>query len=189
MEMQAFLAAHYRKLQLLRLAPIWGLCIAEPWMPHLPLSSFLLGGCAVLVLCALFYVLAGRYYEKRYGMVETTTTFDKSYAIVVVVVMLPILIYSLVLGKGIPTGFALMFLPCYVLGEGFSANNLASRRIYYILIGFFLFAYTTPAYISVVPGHHFFTRYILAIVGAPMLILSVMDHLTLRNSFRRVSLG
>lgn len=186
--LQSFLATHYRKLQGLRLAPFWGIFVAEPWMPHRPpLLSFAIAGCVVILLCIFFYKAIGSYYENKYGILTTTTTFNRSYAVASAAVILPIFICNLIAGTGIPAGFGVMFMPGYVIGEGFTANNLPFRKAYYILIGLLMAVCAIPAFVPMIFGHRFFAKYLLVVIGAPMLILSIIDHFTLRKSFRQIS--
>jgi hypothetical protein len=172
----------------LRLAPVYLLFIASPWMDlhRVNIRSGLidLGACALI--CIAWYLLLNRYYKRHYGRIESKWDQDRKPFQWFFVLAYGLFAYFAFRGHDLPEQYVLLWVPIFILSEGLSCSNVALRRSYYIVGSAIFLSTLLPALIRSMLGHRFFYIYDFAFFGSILLILSILDHILLTHSFHHV---
>jgi hypothetical protein len=193
-----FLAANYYNLRNLRLAPLYALIIAGPWLDridmfHMSDKIWLTYTGAGLGVCIAWSWGLGAYYKHRYGQVEMDPMasrdpkfWKKRANLGLLLSLANVICYLAILKTRHPRGFFdLVASLLYVaLFAGLTTSNIALRRSYYIAANTSLLLIQLAVIIPSSPGHSFLSEYLVSFFGAFMLVVAVLDHFLLTWTFR-----
>jgi hypothetical protein len=188
-----FLAANYGNLRSLRMAPLYALFIAEPWLDFHRIARSL--AIAWVGVCIVWFSLLGAYYTRRYGRVESSPAARRKPNFWKTPENLVLLLYPVT----VLCGLALKWIqyhggrdpaPAFlfaglILGWGMTSSNISLRRSYYIAANASAILLALAVIFRSTPGHLFFSAYAETFLGVILLTLGILDHLVLRRTFRQ----
>jgi hypothetical protein len=179
-----FLTTHFGNLQGLRLAPLWVIGMATPWLVslHDPKRNLVMLYSSILV-AFLGNLLLGRYYRNQYGWVKAhilRKNHNRGLLLLLCGTMLAFCLYLLrssLAGSSLRELPFAVFIPLYMgwnlAWVGLAKDNLPLRRMYYIsalLLCIFIG-------ICAAEGYSFFSlRNTMILTFALPLAVSLFDH-------------
>ncbi len=183
-----FLARHYKRLQGLQFAPLYLFFIASPWLDFNQID-LLKAGLAVCFFVAWFLAVK-RYYKKRYGQIhESYERRDGSFFALLPFLALGLCGAYFLIVRSLFSAYGLLVgVVGALFSEGLHCSKFTLRRAYYVAAGLISFVTMVSAVVESAPGHPFFRTYEFTVLGATLMLLSILDHLLLVYAFQQPSL-
>ena len=180
------ITTNYRYLQGLRYTPMWLAFVLRPWIGLLPdhrptfVRDYTM--LAILVFCASWIWMAGHYYRRRYGAVQSKPIRPEMIPLLIAV-FAAYLLCSLADEKNPPISFGAALWSCILGFQVGSASRLPrAHRIAYALASISMLALALLPLTGAIGA-----RQLLSVdhpsgalwIGAAMIILGLIDHFQL----------
>lgn len=183
-----YITRHYYGLQMIRFAPVWCFLLSGValkrlfWRDSRPLFAVVAGVLAFLFVQTAWYLLANRYYQRRFGRVQTTkaSAMPRKPNSIYLAVLIAIIAWAVFDRFSSAPGRAWFpfMLALLLAGPSFAADEPTWRRWTYGICG------------AVIGGSALLARFvhlsgetIAIIICTTMLLAAVSDHCLLVSLF------